>query len=611
MSVRVLHGDCADLLPTLADASVHAIVTDPPAGIGFMGREWDRDKGGRDAWTGWMRGIAAECLRIAKPGAHALVWALPRTSHWTATAWEDAGWQVKDRICHLFGTGFPKSLNVSKVLTDARCSCDDRNDALPYRHDPTMQELWGGDPTQTASSPGTVLQSSMRARRETASPDYECLRNLPADLGSSKPLPGGKELDMLVGMCAASYFSETKGEAVPSENRAGVSQLRTLRERTSGAPEADCAQREDLLQQVMQGQSVCRSPDPFPGEYEGSKTQRPPVRGSEPCLEGRRDIPEPARELCIGALRAVPSGTDEHVPEGWIRDGAPASDGAQDQATATSDGGCASPGSQPTEQCTRESRTLAVQPDSQTGGAWARCERCGKPRVPDGLGTHLKPAAEDWWLLRKPLAESTVAANVLAHGVGGINVDGCRIETAAGDYASGGVNQHDGTGWGMQARRSEQHDLGRFPANVTHDGSPEVMEVFAAFGEKQSGGVTHQPKRSGYAGFREGRDNGTNIHRAPDTGTAARFFYCAKASERDRAGSKHPTVKNLALMRWLCRLITPPGGTILDPFAGSGTTLQAAIEEGFDVIGIEQEAEYVADIHRRLDTIRAQAPLFA
>jgi len=113
----VVHtGDNLPILKTLADNSVDAIVTDPPAGIGFMQRDWDSDKGGRDKWIDWMAEVAAECLRVIKPGGHALVWALPRTSHWTATAWENAGWEPRDRICHIFGSGFPKSANISKQI---------------------------------------------------------------------------------------------------------------------------------------------------------------------------------------------------------------------------------------------------------------------------------------------------------------------------------------------------------------------------------------------------------------------------------------------------------------------------------------------------------------
>jgi tRNA G10 N-methylase Trm11 len=113
---QLFHGDCLEVMATMADNSIDSIVCDPPAGISFMGKKWDGDKGGRNAWIAWMASIAAECLRVLKPGGHAFVWALPRTSHWTATAWEDAGFEVRERVAHVFGSGFPKSLNVGKAI---------------------------------------------------------------------------------------------------------------------------------------------------------------------------------------------------------------------------------------------------------------------------------------------------------------------------------------------------------------------------------------------------------------------------------------------------------------------------------------------------------------
>jgi site-specific DNA-methyltransferase (adenine-specific) len=115
----VIHGDCLDALRSLPTASVDAVVTDPPAGIAFMGKSWDTDKGGRDAWIAWLAEVMGECLRVLKPGGHAVVWALPRTSHWTATALEDAGFEIRDVITHHFGSGFPKSLDVSKAIDRA------------------------------------------------------------------------------------------------------------------------------------------------------------------------------------------------------------------------------------------------------------------------------------------------------------------------------------------------------------------------------------------------------------------------------------------------------------------------------------------------------------
>lgn len=112
-------GDCLEELQKITECTIDALITDPPAGISFMGKEWDSNKGGRDQWITWLTEVASECLRVMKPGAHGFVWALPRTSHWTATALENAGFEVRDIVTHLFGTGFPKSLDVSKAIDKA------------------------------------------------------------------------------------------------------------------------------------------------------------------------------------------------------------------------------------------------------------------------------------------------------------------------------------------------------------------------------------------------------------------------------------------------------------------------------------------------------------
>jgi site-specific DNA-methyltransferase (adenine-specific) len=116
---RLILGDCLEAMRNMADNSVDAVVTDPPAGIAFMGKHWDKDKGGRAEWVAWMESIAREAWRVIKPGGHALVWSIPRTSHWTGWAWESAGWECRDKIYHVFGSGFPKSLSIGKAIDKA------------------------------------------------------------------------------------------------------------------------------------------------------------------------------------------------------------------------------------------------------------------------------------------------------------------------------------------------------------------------------------------------------------------------------------------------------------------------------------------------------------
>ncbi|WP_425105468.1 DNA methyltransferase [Ancylobacter sp.] len=198
-----------------------------------------------------------------------------------------------------------------------------------------------------------------------------------------------------------------------------------------------------------------------------------------------------------------------------------------------------------------------------------------------GWGTALKPAWEPIVLARKPLV-GTVAENVLAHGTGALNIDGCRVDFAgaADEAESKGKNQHDDFGsaprqnvvYGRDERAQANYNPpGRHPANVIQYGSREVTAAFPSDGEQ----------------------------------SAARFFYSAKADSDDRLGSKHPTVKPVDLMQWLVRLVTAPGGTVLDPFAGTGTTGEAAWREGFRAVLIEREPQFQADIRRRMDLAAA------
>ncbi len=234
-----------------------------------------------------------------------------------------------------------------------------------------------------------------------------------------------------------------------------------------------------------------------------------------------------------------------------------------------------------------------------------------------GWGTALKPAWEPAFLFRKPLI-GTVAQNVLAHGTGALNIDACRVETQDnlnGGAYSGGTRQ----GWGSAtgsfkegAKRLDPSEFtppeGRWPANVIHDGSDEVEAAFAAFGGKGGGfGTENRAEGTGIYGKYSGATKGKTVGFG-DSGSASRFFYTAKASKNDRntdwqgntiaATNVHPTVKPTDLMRWVVRLVTPPGGTVLDPFAGSGSTGKAARIECFEFIGIEADPKF-AEIARQ------------
>jgi site-specific DNA-methyltransferase (adenine-specific) len=386
--IKLLKGNCLEQMKSLPDNSVDSIVTDPPYGISFMAKKWDYDVPSVEVWQ--------EAMRVLKPGGHALIACGTRTQHRMVVNIEDAGFEIRDVVSWIYGSGFPKSLNISKAI------------------------------------------------------------------------------------------AKTAGIEI---------------------------------------------------EYK------------------------------------------------------------------------------PTED------THAFNIDKQ----W------------DGWGTALKPACEFFTLCRKPLSEKTVAANVLKWGTGGINIDGCRVETDGESFKRPVNHTGIGEGWDRphkhtkdgQARQRASRDeserkaesLGRFPANLIHDGSQEVLELFPE--TKSSAGKKQTPSKGTNAfGDYEGTDK---IVGHTDQGSAARFFYCPKASKKDRdeglegfeekmvktlnkyknpsegrtaskSGSpkrnNHPTVKPTALMQYLCRLITPTGGVVLDPYMGSGSTGKAAIKEGFGFVGCELDEDY-------------------
>jgi site-specific DNA-methyltransferase (adenine-specific) len=273
----------------------------------------------------------------------------------------------------------------------------------------------------------------------------------------------------------------------------------------------------------------------------------------------------------------------------------------------------------------------------------------------EGWGTALKPAHEPIVMARKPIAEDTVARNVLRHGTGAINIDATRIATdEALRVGAGGTwdKIHEGEGRGAEPSAQRTYAdrgvtdfsmkpgprngaaLGRYPANVIHDGSDEVVALFPAdAGAAAPVRMRNSDKfRNAFGPFHGDVDEaGSTFH--GDVGSAARFFYCAKTSRTDRnegceqlarkplhwssgdqnpgsfqsegtdktSENNHPTVKPTDLMAYLCRMVTPPGGVVLDPFMGSGSTGKACIREGFEFIGIELDADYLAIARARIE----------
>ena len=396
--------DCRDAMGLfMAENSVDSIVTDPPYGLGFMGKAWDHGVPGVEFWQ--------HVYEVLKPGGHLLAFSGSRTYHRMVCAIEDAGFEVRDQIMWVYGSGFPKSLDVSKAIDKA----------------------------------------------------------------------------------AGVAFDAVPASGVGFMNAEGV------------------------------------------GGYNTPKNQ------------------------------LVRLGVSTQAAQQW-----------------------------------------------------------------QGWGTALKPAHEPICVARKPLAKgSTVAANVLHWGTGALNIDACRVgseirfNAAAGNVAGG--NSLNMSAIGMPQDVDGRTVEGRWPANLIHDGSNEVLAGFPETGKSTGGGAKNGDKFGG--GY---EPSGLSLGFG-DTGSAARFFYCAKASKKDRneglsgmpekqyshdgretpidnayqrnasaSANHHPTVKPTDLMAYLCRLVTPPGGVILDPFMGSGSTGKAALREGFRFIGCELDEGYMQIAQARL-----------
>lgn len=549
-SYQIIQADCLEALKLLDAESVDAVVTDPPAGISFMNRAWDSDRGGRDQWVAWLTDVMRECLRVLKPGGHMLVWALPRASHWTAWAIEDAGFEVRDRVSHLFGTGFPKSASISKQLDQAYAKgvYAGGNTGSAHLTRPTSPEAqeWEGWGTalkpaeeswilcqkSVVNSAGEVSKLSLRASDEALSAFVRVL----ADLARSPLFAEARERMVT---SSSQEADSTPSNTVSSWNSTlvGLFSLQNMfTTKTASALTTELKTLRFLLSKITP-ESITEA------------------------LTSRNELTSLAEDA-DRRFRAL--GRFLH---GIL--------------------------------------TLSAQGDVT--------KLADSHRILDDLLQRgeteilpLEPLSEDWWLARKPF-KGPVYKNVLKHGTGALNIDATRIPTADKLTRKLGNTTESDSGW-KSVKRSEiaGKDGGRWPAHVVFD------EEAAAMLDEQSGtGRSPSPYRRS-TDVANSAVYGAHVKKAGDTtvnygdvGGASRFFYVAKPGKKEKnAGvsgkNTHPTVKSVELMRWLVRLVTPPGGTVLDPFCGSGTTGIACLREGFSFIGIEQDAESVRVAEERL-----------
>ena len=520
----IIRGDCIEEMKKLNENSVDAIVTDPPYGLEFMGKNWDKFKDKEDSsWNSGTMGDlsklkngenyfykekgfktlpifrgatnkdmqnfqqftfqwAKECLRVLKPGGYLLSFGGTRTYHRMACGIEDAGFEIRDCIQWLYGSGFPKSLNIAKSI--------DKIDTIEFR-----------------KQVGLVIKEARNKK--------------------------GFSMDELC----------------------------------------------DILKLNNEGHGG------MVNHYENGR--------ATPTLELWKKICEVLEIKDLQDYEEIKKGRTKVIgkienPISWFGEGI---------------------------------KEIHTTPEAKEWEGW---------------GTALKPACEPIVVARKPLSEKNVALNVLKHGTGGINIDACRIGTEIlGEHKSGNIPNDRGK-WGLKEGYVMNERQGRFPSNIILD--EEVGKML----DEQSGVTSVKPDKRNNKIINDIYEGGWS--RSPsnlnDKGGASRFFYCAKASKSERNfgcedmedkepehdfGTKlgvkrnerihtptknnHPTVKPIALMEYLIKLVSREGSIVLDHFAGSGTTLIACAKLNRRFIGIEKEEEYIKIAKARLKPYLEQKKL--
>ena len=627
------NGDCIETMKAMPPESVDAIVCDPPYGLsnttpaqvadtitkwaggdrghvptgrGFMGKSWDAFVPPPAVWD--------ECMRVLKPGGHMVVFAGSRTHDLMGLSIRLAGFEMRDSLAWLYGSGFPKSHDVGKAI-DKLAGAEREVALVPTKPGNALNpggiggEGRGG--WRDESAPATPEAVQWDGWGTALKPGHEPVVVARKPHAISGILDGiGSELARLEDECRPSVNGAAKSSA---PTPAASPEVRTATAPESAATPHEGEQARTTPTGAAAGSSAATDTSAFESEGETCWSTVTSWRAcwAELC------------ELTSTSITSTASSLTTDLRTLW-------SSIASLTATST-------PGS-PTSVLTSPSTASAV--DSLFAATVLRLRAtlalsapesatASTPHVPQDAGG--SSAFEPIVLARKPLAEKTVARNVLAHGTGALNIDGCRIGTeertqrgiGAGAFrlhgfstveelreaAAAGGKCPDGRDaaatlarWDAVADTPPEIVSGRWPANVLLD------HHAAAWVDEQSGVLKsgalkpyQQANREHYSGsFPEVRE----VNTPANEGGASRFFYSAKAPKSERPnvdGVQHPTVKPLAIMRWLIRLVTPPGGVVLDPFAGSGTTIEAALIEGFDPVGIEMEADYLPLIQHRID----------
>ena len=519
---EVIHGDALQVLRSLPTHSVDAICSDPPAGVAFMGKDWDKDKGGRDKWIDWLADIMSEALRVIKPGGHAFVWALPRTSHWTALSLEYGGWQIRDACVHLFGSGMPKSHDISKAidrLNGAEREVIGMDEAYKRRNPSGMTGML------RLGGLHSLSDLEIAARNGEKTPNGECAKKVlkrverervTAGTITAPATPDAQQWEGWGSGLKPSHELWWLARSPLSEKSIAENVLKW----GTGALNIDASR--------IAGEAWHRSTpwiDDIRGNnYNAGLGKKLPCEPRSSHKQGRW----PANLLLSHTLFCVPLGEKKVKGAGW-KD----SDNSR-RFTAMFEGGWKD----------RQGDHYTDADGTETVQAWDCAPDCPVALL-DMQSGHRKSGGK-------------AGKQYLSHS----------------NY------------WGHKGAMTESisDEGGASRYFQTFHETPDVPFIYtskASRSERNKGCEALPEKEAGCYGEFAGDGRGRQTEHTPMT-------------------NNHPTVKPISLMRYLVTMITPPGGIVLDMFAGSGTTGVACIESGFNYILVEQDSDYCEIARARL-----------